>query len=92
VTVDWVRSHANEIPGLQRLGSYYRFLIAPLIEWLGSLEPLFNAEQIAPRLKVPVSWIYANAEQIPGFLRLGRYIRFRSTVFNRFIGGSEACQ
>lgn len=92
VTIDWVRSHANEIPGLQRLGSYYRFLVAPLVEWLGSLEPLFNAEQIAPRLKVPISWVYANASQIPGFLRLGRYIRFRPSLFNKFIGGSEACQ
>jgi hypothetical protein len=92
VTVDWVRSHANEIPGLQRFGSYYRFLIAPLIEWLGSLEPLLNAEQVAPRLKVPVSWVYANANEIPGFVRLGRYIRFRPSVFNKFISGSEACQ
>lgn len=92
VTIDWVRSHANEIPGLQRLGSYYRFLVAPLVEWLGSLEPLFKAEQIAPRLKVPISWVYANASQIPGFLRLGRYIRFRPSLFNKFIGGSEACQ
>jgi hypothetical protein len=77
---------------LQRLGSYYRFLVAPLVVWLGSLEPLFNAEQIASRLKVPTSWVYANADQIPGFLRLGRYIRFRPSVFNKFIAGSEACQ
>ncbi len=25
VTVEWVRSHADEIPGLERLGMYYRF-------------------------------------------------------------------
>jgi len=92
VTVDWVRSHSNEIPGLQRFGSYYRFFVASLIEWLGSLEPLLNAEQVSPRLKVPVSWIYANAKEIPGFIRLGRYIRFRPSVFNKFICGSEACQ
>ena len=92
VTVDWVRCHANDIPGLQRLGSYYRFVAAPLVDWLGGLEPLLSADQIAPRLKVPVSWVYANADQIPGFLRLGRYIRFRPAIFNKFIAGSEACQ
>jgi len=92
VTTEWVRSHANAIPGLQHLGMYYRFHSAPLIEWLGGLDPLLNSEQIAPRLKVPTSWVYANADQIPGFLRLGRYVRFRPSVFNQFIGGSEACQ
>lgn len=92
VTAEWVRSHANDIPGLQRLGMYYRFQAAPLTEWLGTLDPLLNSEQIAPRLKVPTSWVYANADRIPGFLRLGRYIRFRPSVFNQFIGGSEACQ
>jgi hypothetical protein len=25
MTVDWVREHANEIPGFEPLGSYYRF-------------------------------------------------------------------
>ena len=92
VSTEWVRSHANEIPGLQRLGMYYRFHCSPLIEWLGSIDPLFSSEQIALRLKVPTSWVYANADQIPGFLRLGRYIRFRPSLFNKFIGGSEACQ
>jgi len=77
---------------LQRFGSYYRFFVASLIEWLGSLEPLLNAEQVSPRLKVPVSWVYANASEIPGFIRLGRYIRFRPSAFNKFIAGSEACQ
>ena len=91
VTTDWVRTHSSEIPGLQRLGSYYRFLAAPVIAWLGSLERLFDAEEVAPRLKVPVSWVYTNANQIPGFIRLGRYIRFRPTAFNEFISGSEAC-
>ncbi|WP_162601849.1 hypothetical protein [Occallatibacter savannae] len=91
VTTDWVRAHAAEIPGLQRLGSYYRFLISPVDKWLGGLDPLLDAEEIAPRLKVPVSWVYANATQIPGFIRLGRYIRFRPAIFARFIGGSEAC-
>ena len=92
VKTDWVRSHAAEIPGLQRLGSYYRFLPALVLEWLGSLDPLFGAEDAAPRLKVPVSWVYANADQIPGVLRLGRYVRFRPRAFNSFITGSEACQ
>lgn len=92
VSIDWVRSHASEIPGLQRLGSYYRFHPGALAIWLGSLDPLLNSEQIAPRMRVPVSWVYANAKEIPGFIPLGRYVRFRPTVFNQFIAGSEACQ
>jgi hypothetical protein len=92
MSIDWVRSRATEIPGFQRLGSYYRFHGARLSIWLGGLDPLLNSDVIARRLKVPVSWVYANADQIPGFLRLGRYVRFLPTVFNQFIAGSEACQ
>lgn len=92
VSLEWVRSHASEIPGLQRFGKYYRFHPGSLIEWLGSLDPLLNSEQVAPRLKIPVSWVYANADRLPGVLRLGRYVRFRPTVFNEFIAASGACQ
>jgi hypothetical protein len=92
MTVEWVRSHASEIPGLERLGMYYRFHRKPVEQWLGSLDRLLDADQVAALLKVETSWVYANADQIPGVLRLGRYIRFRPTVFALFLNGSEACQ
>ena len=92
MTVEWVRSHAGEIPGLERLGMYYRFHRKPIEQWLGSLDRLLDADQVAAFMKVPPSWVYANADQIPGVLRLGRYIRFRPTVIGQFLNGSEACQ
>jgi predicted DNA-binding transcriptional regulator AlpA len=93
VTVDWVRCHAAEIPGLQRLGMYYRFHRVPLEEWLGGLDPLMSAEEVAALLKVPPSWVYANAKEIPGRIRLGRYVRFRPSVIRKFLAGPVgACQ
>jgi hypothetical protein len=92
MTVEWVRSHASEIPGLERLGMYYRFHRKPIEQWLGSLDCLLEADRVAALLNVPPSWVYANADQIPGVLRLGRYIRFRPTVIGQFLNGSEACQ
>lgn len=88
----WVRAHANEIPGLERLGSYYRFRTSAIEHWLGSLDRLLEAEQVSALLKVPTSWVYANADQIPGVLRLGHYVRFRPSILNAFLGGSETCQ
>jgi hypothetical protein len=92
MTVAWVRAHAIEIPGFQRLGSYYRFRSNEVKRWLGSLDQLLEAEPVAFLLKVPVSWVDANADQIPGVVRLGRYVRFRPAVINRFLGGSEVVQ
>jgi hypothetical protein len=92
MTVEWVRSHSTEIPGLERLGMYYRFHRKPIELWLGSLDHLLEADQVAGLLKVPTSWVYANADEIPGVLRLGRYVRFRPTIIKQFLGGSEACQ
>lgn len=92
MTVEWVRSHATEIPGLERLGMYYRFHRKPIEQWLGSLDRLLGADQVAEFMKLPTSWVYANADQIPGILHIGRYIRFRPTVIAQFLSGSEACQ
>jgi len=39
MTITWVRSHAREIPGLRRFGSYFRFCRLELAQWLGSLAP-----------------------------------------------------
>lgn len=92
MTADWIRSHAHEIPGFERLGTYYRFRASAIEQWLGALERVLEAEDVAKLLKVPTSWVYTNADQIPGVLRLGRYIRFRPVVIGRFLGGSELAQ
>jgi len=41
---------------------------------------------------VPESWVYANADEIPGVLRLGRYLRFRPAMIQQFLTGSEVGQ
>jgi len=33
VTTDWVRSHAGEIPGFKRFGSYFRFSREVVEKW-----------------------------------------------------------
>jgi predicted DNA-binding transcriptional regulator AlpA len=91
VGTDWVRSHADEIPGFRRLGMYYRFHSARFQQWAGP-ERLLQPEEVADLLKVPKSWVYANADQIPGLVRLGRYVRFRPAAIRAFLGGSVACQ
>jgi predicted DNA-binding transcriptional regulator AlpA len=92
VAVPWIRGHAHEIPGFERLGSYYRFRRSDLDQWLGSLDRLFECRQVAAILNVPPSWVYANADSIPGVLRLGRYVRFRPAELNRFLAASSVAQ
>jgi len=92
MTIAWVRSHPDEIPGFRRLGSYLRFCSMEVERWLGSLDQLFEAETVATLLCVPQSWVYANADEIPGVLRLGRYVRFRPAIIHRFLAGSEVVQ
>jgi len=92
MTVDWVREHAEEVPGNFRLGSYYRFRSLPLERWLGTLDRLLLVEEAAAMLLVPKSWVYQNTEQIPGYLRLGRYVRFRKRILEHFIAGSGVAQ
>ena len=92
MTVAWVRSHATEIPGFERLGSYYRFRSSAIEQWLGGLDRLLEAEQVSALLNVPSSWVYANADRIPGVLRLGRYVRFRPGTISQFLSGSEVVQ
>jgi predicted DNA-binding transcriptional regulator AlpA len=88
-TTEWVRSHAREIPGFKQLGSYIRFCSQNVEQWLGGLDRLFEVEDVARLLKIPQSWVYANADQLPGVLRLGRYVRFRPAVIQQFLIGAE---
>ena len=93
VTADWIRAHAEEIPGFRRLGSYFRFRRDEVLKWLGgSLEPLLDAEGAAALMSVPKSWVYHNADPLPGVLRLGRYVRFRPAIMHGFLAGSEVVQ
>jgi hypothetical protein len=92
MTIAWVRSHAEEIPGFRRLGSYFRFCSRDVEPWLGSLDQLFEANTVAALLCVPQSWVYANADEIPGVIRLGRYVRFRPAIIRQFLSGSEVVQ
>ena len=80
VTVAWVRSYAKQLPGFIRIGSHYRFHRDLIVAWLGSLDRLLEAEEIAAYLQVSENWVYANADNIIGVLRLGRYVRFRAAV------------
>jgi predicted DNA-binding transcriptional regulator AlpA len=88
-STDWVRTHALEIPGFKRLNSYFRFSRQAVEGWLGSLDRLFEVEQVSDLLNVPESWVYANADEIPGVLRLGRYLRFRPIEVQQFLIGAE---
>jgi hypothetical protein len=47
---------------------------------------------VAKLLGVPESWVYANADDIPGVLRLGHYVRFRPALIQSFLAGSEVVQ
>jgi hypothetical protein len=88
-STDWIRTHAPEIPGFKRLNSYFQFSRQAVEVWLGNLDRLFEAEQVSDLLNVPESWVYANAAEIPGVLRLGRYLRFRPMAVQQFLIGAE---
>jgi hypothetical protein len=89
VKVSWVRRRAAEIPGYTRLGSKYRFSRRSVEHWLGSLEPLLFAEDVAALLQTTPKWIYANADSLVGFARLGRYIRFLPTQVRACLDGDS---
>ncbi len=88
----WVASHSEAIPGAFHLGRNLRFRRAAFEEWLGGMTPLLQPEEVAQLFRVNKSWVYAHADQIPGVLRLGYYIRFKPSALPAFLDGSEACQ
>ena len=89
---EWVRSHAEEIPGFHRFGMYYRFYRLPFQQWTGGTGRLLLPDEVASLLKIPKSWVYANADQIPGLLRLGRYVRFQPGSIRTMLRGSGVAQ
>jgi predicted DNA-binding transcriptional regulator AlpA len=87
----WVATHWIEIPGTFRLGRNLRFRRTVIEEWLGGSSPLFEPEIAAEILLVNRSWVYAHADQIPGIMRLGRYIRFKPSALLAFLN-EGTCQ
>jgi predicted DNA-binding transcriptional regulator AlpA len=48
---------------------------------------LATAVEVAKMLRVPPTWVYAHQEELPGLLRLGRYVRFRRSAIKEFMEG-----
>lgn len=81
----WIATHANSIPGAFRLGRNLRFRRAVVEEWLGGAERVLDPKEVAEILHINVSWVYAHADQIPGVLRLGHYVRFKPSMLMAFL-------
>lgn len=67
----------------ERIGALQR-----LVDMSGSL---LNAEQVAERLGVPKTWVYAQSRKgrIPT-VTLGRYRRYRAETIERWVAELEA--
>ena len=91
VPVTWVATHSNLIPGAFRLGRSLRFRRAVIEEWLGGTSALLKPEEVSEILRVNTSWIYAHADQLPGLMRLGYYVRFKPSPLLAFLNDG-ACQ
>ena len=56
---------------------------------------LLTVDEVAQILRVPKSWVYSHLDLLPT-VRLGRYIRFRSTDIEDFVAGqgrgTRTCQ
>lgn len=46
---------------------------------------LLDASEVAQRLRVPVSWVRKHGGDLPGVVRLGKYIRWDSGKVDEFI-------
>jgi excisionase family DNA binding protein len=54
--------------------------------------PLLTPDEVAKALRVHLSWVYAHQQEIPGFVRLGRYVRFRRVAIDEFLHAKTSCQ
>jgi excisionase family DNA binding protein len=50
-----------------------------------SPSPLATPKEVATMLRVPPTWVYAHQKELPGLLRLGRYVRFRRAAIEQFL-------
>lgn len=46
---------------------------------------LLTANEVSGRLRVPVSWVRKHGAELPGVVRLGKYIRWDSAKLDQFI-------
>jgi Helix-turn-helix domain len=46
---------------------------------------LATPAEVANLLRVPVTWVYAHQRELPGLLRLGRYVRFRRVAIEQLL-------
>ena len=55
-----------------------------------NVEPLLTVQDVARRLNVPVSWVYAHAEskELPS-LKIGRYRRFRVVDLDEYLAAQR---
>jgi Helix-turn-helix domain len=51
------------------------------------LSALATPVEVAKMLRVPPTWVYAHQNELPGLLRLGRYVRFRRAAIELFLAG-----
>jgi len=54
--------------------------------------PLMTPEEVAKVLRVHRSWVYAHQQDLPGLVRLGRYVRFRRIAIEEFLRQKFPCQ
>lgn len=87
----WVATHSDLIPGAFRLGRNLRFRRAVIEEWLCGTSPLLKPEEVGEILQVNTTWVYGHADQIPGVIRLGYYVRFKPSMLLAFLN-EGACQ
>lgn len=57
-----------------------------------SEESLLTPIEVAGLLRVPLGWIYAHQKDIPGLVRLGRYVRFRRHSIEKFLTANLTCE
>jgi hypothetical protein len=91
VPITWVATHTEAIPGAFRFGRNLRFRRGVVEEWLGGMSPLLKPEEVSGILRVNTSLVYAHADQIPGLMRLGYYVRFKPWVLLAFLN-EGTCQ
>ena len=48
-------------------------------------EALLTAAEVAERLRVPLSWVRKHGKELPGLVRLGKYVRWSATELDHFI-------
>jgi len=53
---------------------------------------LMTPDEVARVLRVHRSWVYAHQQELPGFVRLGRYVRFRRIAIEEFLRQKFPCQ